>query len=436
MSPNNQEPQINIRSDEITEILGTPPRWIIRWGITVIFAVIAAIFVGCFFFKYPEVITAPVVITAENPPSVIVARVAGKPQVIFVEDGALTRKGDTLGVMENPANFEHIIHLSKLLESFTIDDLSEAVDLEQFGNTNLILGDVQSNYSAFVNSLTSYALFQKQKYHDQKIDALEAELKTYTEHLRLLSNQLKLSLRDYDISVKQFNRDSALFLGKVIAQADFEKSQSTLLAKQQSIESARLTISNTKISVEQLKQSIAETKLDYESQKRKVADDLVNAYNQLRSTLAAWEKSYLLVAPASGKLTYMGVWSNVQEVKAGESMFAITPDNIGEVQARMVIPFEGAGRVKLSQRVNIKLDGYPYIEFGMVEGVVKSISSGYTDDGFPALAALPKGAVTSYGTALSLERELKGTAEISTDELTVFQRLFNHFKYLYKEKVK
>ncbi|MGE0078166.1 MAG: HlyD family secretion protein [Bacteroidales bacterium] len=427
-----EENNINIRSDEINEILGTPPRWIIRWGITVIFTVIAAIFVGCFFFKYPEVITAPVVITAENPPSVIVARVAGKPQVIFVEDGAVIHKGDTLGVMENPANFKHIIQLSKLLENFNIN---EEVDLEQYGNSNLILGEVQSNYSSFVNSLTSYVLFHKQKYHEQKIDALEAELKSYTEHLRLLNKQLKLSIRDYSITVKQFNRDSTLFADKVIAQVEFEKSQSTLLSKQQSIENARLTISNTEISVEQLKQSVAETKIDYETQRRKVSDDLVNAYNQLRSTLSSWEKSYLLVAPASGKLTYMGIWSNVQEVKSGESMFAITPDNIGEVQARMVIPFEGAGRVKLNQRVNIKLDGYPYIEFGMVEGILKSISSGYTDNGFPALAALPKGAVTSYGTALNLERELKGTAEISTDELTVFQRLFNNLKYLYKEKV-
>lgn len=430
-----EENKINLRSDEINEILGTPPRWIVRWGITVIFAVIVTIFVGCFFFKYPQVVVAPVVITAENPPSVIVSRVAGKPQVIFVDDGEPIRRGDTLGVMESSANYKHIVLLARLLERFSINDSFEMFDLSQFGGTNYILGDVQQSYSAFVNSLTTYVLFHTQEFHKQKIDALEAELKSYTEHLRLLNNQLKLSLRDYDISVKQFNRDSALFVGKVIAPADFEKSQSTLLAKRQLLENARLTISNTKISVEQLKQSVAETRLDYESQKRKVADDLTNTYSQLRSTLAAWEKSYLLVAPASGKLTYMGIWSNVQEVKAGEPMFAITPDNIGEVQARMVIPFEGAGRVKVSQRVNIKLDGYPYIEFGMVEGVVRSISSGSTDDGFPALAALPKGAVTSYGTALCLERELKGTAEISTEELTVFQRLFNHFKYLYEEKV-
>lgn len=431
-----KEDNINIRSDEINEVLGTPPKWIIRWGITVIFAVIAAIFVGCFFFKYPMVVTAPVVITAENPPSIIIARVAGKPQIIFIKDGQVVCKSDTLGIMENSANFRDIICLNNSLSILKIDSTLSEKDLETFSNKNLLLGDVQSNYSIFINSLSNYILFYKQKYYTQKINALDAELSKYNEHYKLLNNQFKLTLRDYNISMKQLKRDSLLLQSKVIALADFEKSQATLLTKQQSIENSKLTISNTAISIEQLKQTIAETKLDLESQKRKVSDELINSFNQLKSTLSAWGKTYLLIAPSSGKLTYMGIWSNVQEVQAGEAMFAITPSNTGEVQARMTIPFEGIGRVKVNQRVTIKLDSYPYIEFGMVEGIVKSISSGSNDSGFPALATLPKGAVTSYGTYLNLERELKGTAEISTEELTIFQRLFNSLKYLYKEKIK
>ena len=47
-----------VKSESVTEILGTPPKWLIRWGITVIFIVIAGLFVGSYFFKYPEVLTA------------------------------------------------------------------------------------------------------------------------------------------------------------------------------------------------------------------------------------------------------------------------------------------------------------------------------------------------------------------------------------------
>lgn len=55
----------NLRSEEVQEILGRPPRWIVRWGIVVICAVVAGLFVGSYFIKYPEVTAGLITITAE-----------------------------------------------------------------------------------------------------------------------------------------------------------------------------------------------------------------------------------------------------------------------------------------------------------------------------------------------------------------------------------
>lgn len=51
-----------IRSEEVQEILGRPPKSIVRWGITVIFLVIIALLGLCCFVEYPEAITADIVI--------------------------------------------------------------------------------------------------------------------------------------------------------------------------------------------------------------------------------------------------------------------------------------------------------------------------------------------------------------------------------------
>ncbi|MDR2836509.1 MAG: hypothetical protein LBV69_10040 [Bacteroidales bacterium] len=59
--------KIEIRSEQVSEILGSPPKSIIRWGITVIFLIIIMLFIGSWFFKYPEIITAKVNIVTENP---------------------------------------------------------------------------------------------------------------------------------------------------------------------------------------------------------------------------------------------------------------------------------------------------------------------------------------------------------------------------------
>lgn len=47
---------LEIRSREMQEVMGKVPKWIIRYGISVIFISIVSILIGSYFFKYPEVI--------------------------------------------------------------------------------------------------------------------------------------------------------------------------------------------------------------------------------------------------------------------------------------------------------------------------------------------------------------------------------------------
>ncbi len=427
-----QNNKINIKSDEITEILGTPPRWIVRWGITLILAVIGVVFIGSIFFRYPDTVVAPVVITAENPPSVVVARTNGKPAALFVSDGQWVTRGDTLGVIENSSDHTHIFKLKDQLSKLALTDSLP----QPFTLRNLVLGDIQPQFNQLNRALTIFNTFNRQQLHRHKIEAFERELKQYELYTLRLKRQRILSAEDVELTHKQFQRDSALYAAGVIAASDFEKSQAMLLAKKQALESAELSIANTAINVERLRQSIVDQKFEHESQHKGLREEVSSTYSQLISTLSAWEKSYLLIASSTGKLSFMGIWSDVQEVKAGDPLFSITPNNIGEVQARLIIPFEGAGKVKSGQRVNIKLDGYSYLEFGLVEGIIHSVSSGYNDQGYPALALLPNGVTTSYGVAISFDRELLGTAEITTEDLSLLHRLFSPLKHLYRSKVR
>ena len=44
---------IELRSEEVQEVMGQVPAWIVRWGITLLFLVVVALLVGSCFFKYP-----------------------------------------------------------------------------------------------------------------------------------------------------------------------------------------------------------------------------------------------------------------------------------------------------------------------------------------------------------------------------------------------
>lgn len=427
--------KINLRSEEITEIMGIPPRWLIRWGITIIFIVIAIVLIGSFFFHYPDIVTAQATITSENPVSIVVSKANGKLTKIFFKDGSLVSRNDTIAVIENPAKAKDIFFLSKLINSIGPKSAKSDFIPDLKLPDSLVLGAVQGTYNTFSRAYFDLKLFLKQDLHSQKIKALESEVKQYNQYYNRLWSQRNLAIKDLELTHKQFARDSQLLKTGVIAAAEYEKSQASLLSKRQMLENARLNLSSTAITIEKLKQSIIETRIDQENQTKKLKEDFINRQSELVSNLSSWEKTFLLTAPSSGKLTYMNVWSDLQEVKSGDRLFTINPEKRGDIFAQITIPFEGAGKVKVGQRVTIKLDGYPYYEFGMVEGIIESISSGSMEKGFPAVVSLPKGAITSYGETLTLDRDLTGTAEVTTEDMSLLKRLLNPLKYIFKDKV-
>lgn len=98
---------------------------------------------------------------------------------------------------------------------------------------------------------------------------------------------------------------------------------------------------------------------------------------------------------------------------------------------RLTVPSTNSGKVKPGQKVLIKLDNYQFQEFGIVEGRVRNMSSVPDKDGnYYVDVSLPKGLITSYNKKLSFDKELKGNAEIVTQDLRLIERFFYQFRKL------
>ncbi len=438
--PGNKKPgikntDINLRSEDFGEILGRPPGWIVRWGTGVAFAVIAIIIAGSSLFSYPDIVRAPVLITKENPPSVLTARSAGKPEVIFFADGVRVSAGDTLAVIENPARHNDIFRLGNYVGMINSATFPDDNILDVSLPSHLVLGEAQPSYNAFAAALNDYRVFIKQDFYEHRIAALTLELDAYTDYRENLRRQKFLAVRELELGTTQFRRDSALFASEVISASEYEQAQTLLLSRQKTVENAELALSDTGITIARLERAIADTRLEKEERHQNLLTAMVNALRQLESSLASWENRHLLVAPAAGTLNYLSVWSSLQELRVGEPVFSIVPEDMGDLHARIIVPFRRAGKVRPGQRVNIKLEGYPYMEFGMVEGRIHSVSGGPVEEGFPAVISLTRGAVTSYGHELEVVRELPGIAEISTDELSLLERLIGPVRHLLKNRL-
>ncbi len=428
--------KISIRSEEVQDIMGAPPGWLVRWGIGVMFAVVVIILLGSGVFKYPDIVTAPVIITTENPPSFITARSTGRLATIFRKDGDHVSTYDTLAVIENPARSGDVFRLRHILKEANSYENPEEFFAGFSFPGDMVLGDIQPEYNQLLKAVNDFNIFESQDFYSKKISALKNELKEYEDYYSVLESQRDLAVNDLELTLSQFRRDSLLYASGVISTSDIEKSRSSMLEKKQSVESARLNLSNTAVTIARLNHSITDTSMEEEERRQDLVTRITSSLRQLESSLAAWEKKYLLVSSTEGILNYMMVWSDLQEVREGDPVFSVVPEEKGELYARLILPHRGAGKVSPGQRVNIKLDGYPFMEFGMLEASVHSISSGPIESGFPAVLHLIKGPVTSYGYEIEVVRQLTGTAEISTDDLSLLERMVNPVRHLIRHRAR
>jgi hypothetical protein len=91
-----------------------------------------------------------------------------------------------------------------------------------------------------------------------------------------------------------------------------------------------------------------------------------------------------------------------------------------------------AGRVKVGQQVNLKFVSYPYMEFGQLKGIVSKISSIPTGDYYALEVGLPSKLISTYGKKLEFRHELNGTAEIITEDQSLFERILHPVRNLFK----
>ena len=83
--PNNSQ-NIEIRSEEVQEILSHVPNWMIQWGNTLFLGLIVMLLFITWFVKYPDVINTEVMVTTSFPPEKIYAKSSGQFDAFLTND--------------------------------------------------------------------------------------------------------------------------------------------------------------------------------------------------------------------------------------------------------------------------------------------------------------------------------------------------------------
>ncbi len=411
--------------------MGKVPNRIVRWGITVVLLVIIILLFGSWLFKYPQIHPSPIVLTTENPPVTLVARINGKIQKLFVTDNEKVEKGEFLALIETAADYQQVEALKIKLDSLDIN--SDKNEFHVF-DRKYTLGELQSSYSNFLKLYRDYENFIKLDYYTRKIKSLHAEIQQHNIYIYRLEKESGVLKKEYHLMQKQYARDSLMHHQGVISPSDFEKSESNKLEKEYSYNETRTNLANAKIGIAELNQKILDMELAYSTERNDKYYQLNEAYQKLVADIDLWEQQHILKTPIEGTVSFNKFWSENQNVKEGEEVLTVIPENPGKIIGKINLSIKGAGKVRTGQRVNIKFENYPYMEFGMVQGVITTISQVPNQNYYTAEVTLPSGMMTNYGNKIEFKQNMPGTAEIITENMSILRKITYPVKSVFKEQ--
>lgn len=413
-------------SEPVKEIMGNPPAGILRWGNIVIFSVFVLFFLFAWIIKYPDTIPAPVEVTTVNPPVTLVTKITGRIRYLYVENRDSVYAGQILAVMETTAFVDEIELLKKTIDAISKPEDSDLSHLPHLSQ----LGELQNVYANFRKNMYDLSSYMSNDYYGNKIISIAGEINAIEEYINRLKVKEKLYAENRRLEMSKYRRDSLLFINRVIPENEYEKSHQALIRINIELQQVRLDYSEKSIEIAEKHQLLKDYQIKRIEEKEKFISVLNESFLNLKAQIKIWENNYLLLSPFNGFVTFTRYWNEDQVVMKDEPVLNVVPHEMGSYLGRINLKMQRSGKVRSGQKVNIKLSSYPYLEYGMVRGIIKTKSLVPSGDAYVIEIDLPDGLTTLYGIKLEFTQNMTGTAEILTEDLRLLQKLVNPFRYM------
>lgn len=419
---------LDFRSENVQEILNSPPKWIIRWGNLIIFSAILTILLLSYLIKYPEFIAAPIVVTSQNPPEKIESRINSKIEKIFVVDHQRVKVNKVLLVLQSNANSDDVLKLKKIVDSIS---QSQLINFPLNETGKLKLGDIQNDYNVFAKSLSDEILFKRLKPYSSENIAVDETILEYRERIKTVQDQLSLEERKFDLSKKDFDRSNKLFIEGVISKTELENDKMKFLQAEQNLKNIRVSLSQLNEGLSNMYKNKKGIEINNEKDKINFNSTKNQQFEQLRKSLRLWEQNYLIVSSNDGIVSFAQFLGKNQFVKAGDFLLSVIPNDKKSIVGRMYISANNSGKITVGQKVIVKLDNYRFQEFGVIIGRVHNISLTPDINGNYYVEVIFKNELkTNFNKIIPFDKELKGNAQIVTQDLRLIERFFQQLNTL------
>lgn len=212
---------IQLREDEIRNVLQRPPHILVRFGTCIICLIVLLTILFCYFFKYPEFISYNVYIFSERITMTLYASKHGQIQLTEKAFKKSIKHGDVLAIYKNPSSLEDLNNLSLYLNQFIITD--SCIYIPQKTDKSFNIGEVEQGYANLSNAIKDYnnsiktnsssALFRQRRHLYQSYQHLLKDIEKWKQEYLVYSPIDGIILkRMIDVNNQEVNKNDSLLV--------------------------------------------------------------------------------------------------------------------------------------------------------------------------------------------------------------------------------
>jgi HlyD family secretion protein len=412
-----------------SDFLEKPPGWILHNGITLVASFVIILILLAAVIKYPDKISTEAIITSAQPPLRMNAPKDGKLVLMKIQQGDTVRSGSLLVIFEHEDAWDQINQLDSLVNHSNPTDIILNGPLPQLQN----LGGLSSSFANFKKAVLDFRHEVEKDFTSLKILNLRNQIANLQSINEGLIRQKEWRKKTIGIAQVQLSRDSNLFLEGSVSAIEYEDSRKEMFNLLESMENLSASVLQNKLTISQLEGQILETGQTKSDQIKELEGKLDIRLKELKGDMETWKNQHYLIAPYDGIVEVSNTVKLYQYFEKGQLVLTLLPLNEKEENKGLAtLPFKQSGKVQEGSAIHLKLEGYPYKEYGYIKTEVESIAAVSNEEGYQISFDLPFPLETTYGIEISFKQEMRGTADIITKEKTILERLFEQILSLIK----
>ncbi|MCB0651484.1 MAG: HlyD family efflux transporter periplasmic adaptor subunit [Saprospiraceae bacterium] len=418
---------IEIRSDEVQEILGTPPGWLVRWGTILGLLALLMLGWGSYFYRYPDVVRTDIVVSSKEPPRKLVTEKSGFIDEVLIKNEDTVKASQVLMVLKSKAQFEDVLSLED--QMLSVKNTEDSSLLAFKPPKDLLLGEVQDLFYAFVEKQEALNHSGRSRLEDLSISQLRKQISKAESSIEFEKRRKENLTKEHNLVNERYIREQNLLQEKLSTVARVRQLQEELLSLDRLIQSAESNIKSKEFEISILRKEISTYQTGSEINSSTASSELKETFLKLQRGIEDWRKEFLIVSPMDGVVLITNQTLGKDQYIPNETELAVVlPIKEDGIIGRVKLGLDGSGKVKTGQRVVVKFKSYPFEAFGAVIGEVIYKGKVPHNNSVPAEISFPNGLVTTTNRTIEPSPEMTGTAEIITEKKRFIEWIFENFR--------